>query len=150
MTRRQSSEITVGVAVIGQHVNLDRLPRRRRRRIVNGDGGAIAGRLAFEGGADADVAHALRVAQPACASTEAEIGEVGVAEELRSDGACCGAFPPAARRRWCSSEFASRIPGDTHGMQRPVLDIGEGHGRGGEGAVGVEETGVVGGDVGAA
>ena len=35
--------ITVGVAVIGQHVNLDRLPRRRRR-IVNGDGGAIAGR----------------------------------------------------------------------------------------------------------
>ena len=42
-----------------------------------------------------------------------------------------------------------RIPGDTHGMPRPVLDIGEGHGRGGEGAVGVEETGVVGGDVGA-
>ena len=42
-----------------------------------------------------------------------------------------------------------RIPGDNDGMPRAVLDIGEGHGRGGEGAVGAEETGVVAGDVGA-
>ena len=34
-------------------------------------------------------------------------------------------------------------------MRLAVLDIGEGQGRGGEGAVGVEEIGVVGGDVGA-
>ena len=77
--------IVVGIAVIGQHGNVDRSARRRRRRIVNRDGGAIAGRLAFEGGGDADVAHALRVAQPACAGAEAEIGEVRAAEELRSD-----------------------------------------------------------------
>ena len=42
-------------------------------------------RLAFEGGGDADVANALRVAQSACAGAEAEIGEVRAAEELRSD-----------------------------------------------------------------
>ena len=65
-------------------------PAVRRRRIGNGDGGAIAGRLAFEGGVDADVAHALRVGQSACASAEAEIGEVGAAEELRSDVAVLG------------------------------------------------------------
>ena len=47
--------------------------------------GQRGGRLAFEGGADVDVAHALRVAQSACASAEAEIGEVGAAKELRSD-----------------------------------------------------------------
>ena len=42
-----------------------------------------------------------------------------------------------------------RIPGDNDGMPRAVLDIGQGHGRGGEGAVGAEEIGVVAGDVGA-
>ena len=119
---------------------------RRRRRIGNRDGGAIAGRLAFEGGGDVDVANALRVAQSACAGAEAEIGEVRAAEELRGDVAGERrshrlAIEGVAQRLRC------RIPGDNDGMPRAVLDIGQGHGRGGEGAVGAEEIGVVAGDV---
>ena len=95
-----------GIAVISEHGNVDRSACRRRRRIGNRDGGVIAGRLAFEGGGDADVANALRVAQSACAGAEAEIGEVRAAEELRSDVAGERRSHLAGHRR-CSSESAS-------------------------------------------
>src|SRR6478609_6738659 len=81
-------------------------------------------RLAFEGGGDVDVAHALRVGQSACAGAEAEIGEVRAAEELGSD--------VAGERRshglaieGVGHGLRGRIPGDDDGMPRPVLDIGQ-------------------------
>ena len=139
--------IVLGIAVISEHGNGDRSARRRRRRIVNRDGGVIARRLAFEGGGDVDVAHALGVAQSACAGAEAEIGEVRAAEELGSDVA--GERSPWLAIEGVAQRLRCRIPGDNDGMPRAVLDIGQGHRRGGEGAVGAEETGVVAGDVGA-
>ena len=39
-----------------------------------------------------------------------------------------------------------RVPGDNDGMPRAVLDIGQGHPRGGEGAGGAAEIGVIAGD----
>ena len=128
--------IVVGIAVVGEHGDVDRSACRRRRRIGDRDGGVIAGRLAFEGGGDVDVADALGVVQSACAGAEAEVGEVRAAEELGSDVAGERrshrlAIEGVAQRLRC------RIPGDDDGMPRAVLDIGQGHRRGGEGAVGV-------------